>query len=147
MKIGIVYASKHHENTFKLIKAVSEKFSADLISAEGEEKIDLSEYDLIGFASGVVYGKFYESVTKALEKFLPEGKKVFFVYTCGKNSKDFSEPLKAIAESKKCSVLGAYGCKGYDTYGPFKLIGGINKNHPDERDIQGILEFVEKIKA
>ena len=29
-----------------------------------------------------------------------------------------------------------FGCKGYDTFGPFKLFGGIAKGHPDEDDIK-----------
>lgn len=45
--------------------------------------------------------------------------------------------MQEIAEQKHCCCLGSYGCKGYDTYGPFGLIGGINKNHPDDQEIQG----------
>ncbi len=146
MKIGIVYASKHNQNTYKVVKAVSEKISADLISAEDEKSMDLSQYDLIGFASGIAFGKFYESVIEAFEKFLPVGKKVFFIYTCGRNSKDFSKALKESAKSKNCIDLGTYGCKGYDNYGPFKLVGGINKKNPNEEEIAEAVAFVQKLK-
>ena len=33
--------------------------------------------------------------------------------------------------------------KGYDTFGPFKLMGGIAKGHPDEEDIKNTVEFVK----
>lgn len=42
-------------------------------------------------------------------------------------------------------TLGAFVCKGFDTYGPFKLIGGINKNHPDEADVKQAIDFVGKL--
>ena len=31
----------------------------------------------------------------------------------------------------------------HDTFGPFKLVGGIAKGHPDEEDIKNAVEFVE----
>ena len=40
-------------------------------------------------------------------------------------------------------VIGKFGCKGYDTFGPFKLVGGIAKGHPDEEDIKNAVEFVK----
>ena len=44
---------------------------------------------------------------------------------------------------KKCSkVIGKFGCKGYDTFGPFKLVGGIAKGHPAEADIKNAEEIV-----
>ena len=37
--------------------------------------------------------------------------------------------------------IGRFQCKGFDTYGPFKLIGGIAKGHPDQKDIREAVEF------
>ena len=33
----------------------------------------------------------------------------------------------------------------YDTFGPFKLVGGIAKGHPDDKDIQNAVEFVKNL--
>ncbi len=41
-----------------------------------------------------------------------------------------------LIKSKDASFAGFYSCPGYNTWGPFKLIGGKNKNHPDENDIE-----------
>ncbi|MGB3985262.1 MAG: flavodoxin, partial [Limnochordia bacterium] len=38
-------------------------------------------------------------------------------------------------------LLGTYGCRGFDTFGPFKLVGGIAKGHPNENDIAGAVKF------
>ena len=57
-KTVIVYASKHHGNTFKLIKAISDKYEIAIIDAMKATHVDLQEYDIIGFASGIAFGMF-----------------------------------------------------------------------------------------
>lgn len=32
-------------------------------------------------------------------------------------------------------------CPGYDTFGPFKLVGGIKKGHPNEAEIDAAVNF------
>lgn len=147
MKTAIVYESTHQGNTKKLLDAIAQKHEVALIDVTGTENISLEEYDVIGFASGIAFGKFYKKITEVAETKLPAGKKVFFIYSCGNNSKDFSKNIREIAERKNCVSLGTYGCKGYDTYGPFGLIGGINKNHPDEQEIADAVKFYEELKA
>lgn len=50
----IVYASVHHGNTEKVVKAIAEKHpEVELIDATKTILKDLDSYDLIGFASGV----------------------------------------------------------------------------------------------
>lgn len=44
-------------------------------------------------------------------------------------------------------MLGEFSCKGYDTFGPFKLIGGIAKGHPDTQDLENARKFYRKIQA
>lgn len=144
MKTGIVYESTHHGNTKKLLDAIAEKYEVDLLDVALEGTMDLSGYDVIGFASGVAFGKFYKRITEIAKTMLPENKKVFFIYSCGSNSKDYSKNIRTIAEKKHCISLGTYGCTGYDTYGPFGLIGGINKNHPDAQEIADAVTFYKE---
>lgn len=143
MTTAIIYASHHHGNTEKIVKAVSERYPMEIINAEEFSK-DLSGYDCIGFASGIDFGKFYDSVQQAAEKYMTAGKRVFFLYTCGQNNRDFSEKCKALAKERGCEVCGSFGCPGYDTYGPWKLIGGINRNRPNEQDIADAVQFFEE---
>lgn len=55
--------------------------------------------------------------------------------------KSYTKAIKDIAVSKGADILSEYGCRGFDTYGPFKLVGGIAKGHPDDKDISGAVEF------
>ena len=36
---------------------------------------------------------------------------------------------------KHDNIVGRFSCKEFDTFGPLKLIGGVSKGHPDEKDI------------
>jgi len=144
MKTAILYESYHHGNTKKICDAIRQKHEVTLIDARGGIE-DLEKYDLIGIASGAAYGKYYKTITDVTRNKLPQNKKVFFIYTCGRPNRDYAAEVKKIASEKGCKILGVYGCKGYDTYGPLKLIGGINKENPSEDEINAAIKFYEDI--
>lgn len=146
MNTAIVYVSLHHGSTKKLVDAISDKHDVTLIDAATMPTADLSGYDLIGFASGVAFGNLYKQMNAFIEKNLPDSKRVFFLFTCGRKAKDYSAAMQALAVRKCCTVAGSYGCSGFDTYGPFKLVGGLNKGHPDESEIKGAVEFFERLR-
>lgn len=145
MKTAIVYYSQHHGNTKKLLDAIARLGGVTLIDITVTDKVNLSAYDVIGFASGIYYSKFDKRIMSFAQESLPENKKVFAVYTCGRQSDSYISPLKELVKEKKSEFLGVYSCLAYDTYGPFKLVGGLNKNCPDENDIQGAVDFYMRI--
>ena len=144
-KIAIVYASRHHGNTWKLVNAISERYPVTAIDAEIQRSVDLSENDLVGFASGIDFGRFYDSVEVFLRNNLPEKKPVFFLYTCARESRRFTESIEKEAMKKDAVLLGGYGCRGYNTYGPWKLIGGMNRMHPTAEEQEAAVRFVESL--
>jgi flavodoxin len=146
MKTAIVYVSLHHGNTKKLVDAISEKYDITVIDGIKKRDFDLAEFDRIGFASGIAFGKFYPQMLKIMDEKLPVGKAVFFLYTYGVKTGKYCNAARKIAEKKKAKILGEYGCQGYDTYGPFKILGGISKGHPDEDDLQNAVEFYGSLK-
>ena len=132
MKATIIYASVHHENTKKVVEAIAGENVVDLIDATKEKERDLSGYDLIGFASGVYYGKFHQTVLNFALANLPANKNAF-------------QSIEEVVKSKQGKVVGKFSCKGYDTFGPFKLIGGIAKGHPDDKDLADAVTFYKGI--
>ena len=144
MRKAIVYASVHHGNTEKLVKRIAEACQVDLIDTVKQQEADLSDYDMIGFASGIYYSKFHQSILKFAEKNTPEDKKVCLICTYGGSANYKS--IEQILEKKHASVIGKFGCKGYDTFGPFKLVGGIAKGHPDEEDMKNAEDFVKGLQ-
>lgn len=139
LKTAIIYASQHHNNTKKLIDTIAQINQVDLIDATQPKEFNLYQYDLIGLASGIYYGKFHQSLLNFASANLPKNKEVFLICTYG--GKPVFQSVEAILEGKHCRVKG----KGYDTFGPFKLIGGIAKGHPDEKDLAGAVEFYQNI--
>lgn len=145
MKIAIIYISTHHGNTKKIINEMSKETNIDLLKISEAKKTDLTQYDTIGFASGVYFHKLHKNIIKLAEEINLTNKKVFIVYTCGINYINYAKSLEKIIKSKNCEYLGCYTCKGYDTYGFFEKIGGIAKNHPNEKDLKKAREFIKNI--
>jgi len=146
MKTAIVYVSMHHKNTKKLVDAIAEQYDVTVIDGVREHDFNLAEFDRIGFASGIAFGRFYPQMLKIMNDKLPEGKDVFFLYTYGVKAGMYCNAARKIAEAKKARVLGEFGCQGYDTYGLMKLIGGISKDHPDETDLKNAVAFYGSLK-
>ena len=146
MKTAIVYYSKHHGNTKQLVDALAEAFDGiDLIDAAAAPDADLRGYERVGFASGIYYFKFHKSVLHLAETCLPEGKPVFFLYTCGAKKQSYTDAIAQIARAKNAEILGEYRCLGFDTFGPFRLVGGIANGHPDQEDLAGAVRFYQSI--
>lgn len=147
MNTAIIYYSKHHENTKKLLDAIQAQSDDEitLIDVTKTSSTDLSNYDRIGFASGIYYSKFDKRVLAFAEKCLPKDKDVFFIYTYGAEKKGYTTAIRKSIDGKNANVLGEYGCFGFDTFGPFKLIGGIAKNHPTADEIAGAVEFYKNL--
>lgn len=144
MKLAIIYASVHHRNTLKLLEAIKAKYQEiELFDATKVVLKDLMSYDVIGVASGIYFNKFHKSIAPFLENNLPEHKKVFLMYTSGA-AVDFGKDIIQIIQKKKCTHNGTYGCRGFDTFGPFKIVGGLQKGHPTADEIQEAINFVEQ---
>lgn len=147
MKTAICYCSRHHGNTLKVLRAMAQEGDVDLIDVTGDETVQLEGYDCIGFASGVYFGKFHEGVTASARRYLPQGKPVFFVGTYGTVQGKGFKTMTEIAKKKGCPVLGTFGCRGYDTFGLWKLVGGIAKGHPNARDLDEARAFYREMQT
>ena len=145
MKTAIVYYSKHHGNTRKLIDAIAAEHDVTAIDATEATAADLSGYDAVGFASGIYYSKFHKTVLQFAEQNLPEGKDVFFLYTYGAEKKGYTEAITAAVKKHNAHILGEFGCFGFNTFGPFKLIDGIAKGHPDDTDLKNAVNFYNSL--
>lgn len=145
MKTAIIYYSRHLGITKKLLDAIAAKHEVELIDATEVGEPNLSRYDLIGFASGIYYMKFHKSVSKIAENCLPRGKRVFLILTGGMRSPNFTKGMAKIIEARGAELVGEYASLGYDTFGPFKLIGGVAKGHPNSEEIEGAVAFFESL--
>ena len=145
MKTAIVYYSKHHGNTKKLIDALALEHEITAIDATQVSTADLSGYDLVGFASGIYYSKVHKTVLQFAQQNLTEGQKVFFLYTYGAEKQGYTKAITEAVSGHNAKILGEFGCFGFNTFGPFKLIGGIAKGHPDDTDFANVRAFFNSL--
>ena len=117
----------------------------DLIDVSGGQTPRLEDYDRIGFASGIYGFEVHKSVVEFARQHLPQGRPVFFVYTYGLSKGTGAKQLEEVAREKGCPVLGEFGCRGYNTFGPFKLMGGMAKGHPDAEELEQARRFYQSL--
>ena len=148
MKTLIIYSSLHHGNTEKVGKAIAEELRADIKKVNEVDTNTLNNYNLIGFGSGIYGGKFHKSMLELFNKFpnLPN-KKIFIFSTSSQGGYEYNKPIEDKLKGKGFRLVGSYACKGFNTFGPLKLFGGMSKGRPNEEDLQRAKEFARKVAA
>lgn len=149
MKTLIIYSSKHHDNTKKIGDAIAEVLNADVINAKEKDISDesiLKDYDLIGFGSGIYFGKFDKKILEFIDGLpIHQNKKAFIFSTNSRGEASYNELLTDVLKVKGFEVLGNFACKGFNNFGPFKLIGGVAKGRPNDDDIKDAKTFAENL--
>lgn len=143
-KTVIIYASVHHQNTEKVVKFIAPRINADVIDILKTRKPDLGEYERVVLASGIYFNKMHPVLLDYIRNANFSDKKTLVLYTCGMHYKDFAKEAAEILKKQGAEYLGSSYCRGYDTYGPFKLIGGIAKKHPSPKDLENILRTIRQ---
>jgi flavodoxin len=151
MKALIIYISIHHGNTERVAKVMANILDADSLQVKQVNANMLEQYNLIGFGSGIYFGKHHESLLDFVDK-LPvmKNKKAFIFSTSGLRKipfvHDFDKPLRKRLQRKGFDIIGEFSCRGLDTYRATKLVGGVNKGRPDARDLQQAEDFAQSLK-
>ena len=141
-KIAIIYVSRHHGNTERLLSEAAAGMDIELIPLSILGERDLCVYEAVGLASGIYGFELDQELTGFALGGAALPKKLFVIYTSGMGRDSFGTSFIKKLEASGHEVLGHYQCKGFDTFGPFKLIGGLAKGHPDQADIEGCRSFL-----
>ncbi|MDD1692346.1 MAG: flavodoxin family protein [Methanoregula sp.] len=146
MKTLIVYTSVHHQNTENVAKVMAEALEADLVPTMEAQPGMLAAYDLVGFGSGIYFGKHHKTLLRFVETLPPVTQKRAFVFSTSGDGKIHHAALKEKLANRGFAIVDEFCCRGWDTVGPLKLIGGINKGRPDENDLAGAQAFAQGLK-
>jgi len=141
----IVYASIHHQNTYKVVGYLSTHLDADVVDATKSHECDCLGYDNVIFASGIYFSKLHRSVVDFINKADLSNKRVIIVYTCGVKIGDYTSRYRKILKKKKAIYLGKATSRGLDTFGFFEKLHGISKGHPNSKDLDRVLIKVTKL--
>ncbi|ACX72800.1 flavodoxin [Methanocaldococcus vulcanius M7] len=147
MKYLVLYKSIHHKNTEKIAKAIAKELNADIHDIDKVNPDIIKNYDIVGFGSGIYFGKHHKSIFRFVDKIDKVDKKAFIFSTAGFPflKAIFHKELKNKLKNKGFEIIGDFSCKGYHTYSIFKLFGGLNKNHPNGYDIKKAKDFAKNI--
>jgi len=123
---------------------------ADVAAPEETPYTSLEQYGLVGFGSGVYYGRMHDALFEWLRGLpdAPEATNPAFVFsTSGLPflAKFWHAPLKKLLTRKGFEIVGEFSCRGFDTWGPLWLTGGLNWRHPNERDLARAREFAGRV--
>ncbi|MEM2049957.1 MAG: flavodoxin family protein [Thermoproteota archaeon] len=152
MKTLIIYVSIHHGNTERIAKAIASVLEADLANPTNVSADDVCNYDLIGFGSGIYFGKHHSSLFSLVDRLPSQNGKGAFIFSTSGLRKimlihDFDKPLRNMLIAKGFIIVGEFNCRGWDTYPLWvKPFGGINKGKPGERELEEAKRFATSLK-
>jgi flavodoxin len=146
MKTLIICFSYHHKNTEKIASVFAKTLDGEVKAPSEVDPNSLSDYDLVGFGSGISFGKHYKELFDFADKLPAVTQKKAFIFSTsgqtGKTSK-FHKNLHERLQSKGFNVVGEFNCAGFDTYAALKIFGGIQKGHPNEDDLKQAEAFAK----
>lgn len=151
MKSLIVYCSEHKKNTEKIARIFAEKAKCELINIRDFSSINIEDYNLIGFGSGVYAESMSPKLFKLVDKLNLQGKNVFVFSTSGVGMKYYNNKLIKLLETKEAIIKGSFACKGCFTASEFtdkkifNIMGRISEGHPNDKDIKQAEKFIEMV--
>lgn len=154
MKTVIVCVSVSHGNTRRIADAMAGVLDAKVVSPEEADLGELTDADLVGFGAGVFHGRLHPRLT-AFVQALPTARgsgrgRAFAFATSGLPElppAPFTRPLVRLLEGKGFAVDGTFSCRAFDTWMPFRLVGGIHKQRPDAGDLTAARAFAERLRG
>ena len=143
----IICVSTHHFNTQRVAQAIAEVIHASVMPPEKVDLNALEQYDLIGFGSGIYFGSHARSVIEFVNRMPNPPRKVFLFSTAGTPFlwRLFHSRLRKSVLSRGCEIVGEFNCRGWDTIGPLVWFGGLNRHHPDQKDLERASEFAKTL--
>ncbi|WP_280233608.1 flavodoxin family protein [Nocardia cyriacigeorgica] len=151
MKAIIVCASVSHGNTQRIAEVMGEVLQARVVHPQQVDAAELATYDLVGFGSGIHNMDFYPELRTLIASLAtPERSKAFVFATSGFPEPPFRRYIHGLAgklAQKGFDVVDTFACRGFDTWLPLRIVGGIRKGHPDDADLAAARAFAEGLRA
>jgi flavodoxin len=147
-RILIICKSIHHGNTMKVAETIGKVLNAQIVKPDNFDIKTISDYDLIGFGSGIYGGAHHESLLDLVLKIeIQKNKKAFIFSTSSIRMAAMHKTLRDKLLKKEFEIIGEFFCKGFIDYSFLKhLFGGINKGRPNEKDLQQAQAFAKKLQ-
>jgi flavodoxin len=145
----IVCVSVSHGNTRRVAEAIGGVLGADVVEPEQLGSAEVAGYDLVGLGSGIYAMTFHPRLWRFVRS-MPRGcgRPVFLFATSGSREPWWRPAvlvMGGVLRSKGYRVVGMFSCRGWDTWLPLRLIGGINQGRPADADLAAAREFASRM--
>jgi flavodoxin len=145
----VICVSVSHGNTARVARSVAKVLDADVREPEEVDPQTVPGHDVVGFGSGVFAGTHHPRLRRYVEALPPgQGTRAFVLTTAGlgrSQSWPWQRSLESVLRDKGYDVVGSFACRGFDTWLPLRLVGGINKGHPDRNDLARARRFAHHV--
>ncbi len=122
---------------------MSETLYAEIHKTSEKSPGDIKDYDLIGFGSGIYYGKHHKSLLKFVDGLDAKEMKTF-IFSTSRSKKlplinNFDKALTKRLTEKGFSILGSFNCRGlkayYNAVIKVRPFCKAEESRPNQRDI------------
>ncbi len=148
--VVIVCTSVHHGNTRRVAEAMATACRGCVLEP-GDEALRAAEHcALLGVGSGVFFGHHHRTLLDYVRNLgAGRARPAFIFSTSGTGERlarlagrDYHRRVRAALLERGFSIAGEFSCRGFDTYGPWRIFGGFSRGHPDERDLRDAQAFI-----
>ncbi|MDT5339711.1 MAG: hypothetical protein QOD90_5216 [Mycobacterium sp.] len=138
-----------HGNTRRVAEVIGAVLEAQVLTPAQVTPDALRDVQRIGFGSGIYWMGFDTQLVDLVHR-LPDmaGHDAFVFATSGLPEPPFrryTRTLGHLLEHKGFRVIGTFTCRGIDTVGPLRLLGGVNKTHPTDGDLAAARTFATQL--
>jgi flavodoxin len=156
VKSLVIVFSYHHNNTEKIANVMANILGAEVKTPQQVRPEEIAEYDLVGFGSGIYSATFDPSVLDLADRLHnAAGKKAFLFSTYGAPAfiadRKFVESnhaqIREKLQAKGYTIIGEFGCAGWNTNSFLHYFGGLNKGRPNAEDLKNAEEFARNVKG
>jgi flavodoxin len=149
LKNAIIHVSIHHHNTQAVARAMGEAVGAQVMTVDEAKNHDLADYDLVGLGSGIFFSSHHRSLLRLVREHERLPARAFLFSTAGLPWLGWlwHRTLREIVRKKQIEIVSEACYPGWDTVGPLRWIGGIQRGHPNARDLERARQFAKNVVA
>ncbi|WP_018177299.1 flavodoxin family protein [Jongsikchunia kroppenstedtii] len=134
-----------HANTTRIAQTIAETIDAQVVTPDQATPELIAAADRIGFGSGIYWMNFDRRLIDLVDHLADgAGREAFVFATSGLPEtplRRYTESFRKRLEHKGFRVIDTFTCRGLDTMGPLAAIGGLNKQRPNQADLDAARRF------
>ncbi|WP_030721852.1 flavodoxin family protein [Streptomyces sp. NRRL F-2580] len=148
MKTLLVCTSVSHGNTRRMAQAMAQVLDARVVTPQEATAVEPADYDLVGFGSGIFSQRMHPDLLGYVRTLPASSGRAFVFATSGLPElpfAPFTRPLVRLLQARGFHIEPTFTCRAFDTWAPFKPLGGINKHRPNAADLTAARAFARRL--